>query len=170
MPFIPHNGAGKYQSYLSLNLPYAPIKRLRKEVEAAYGVTLKSRGEAHITVVTPPEYDKLKAHIEIDAINELVMGSVQFTPFEIICLGRGVAYLGNKSESTYFLVVTSRGLDDIRHLIHREFMQAGGDSSALAREYTPHITIGFTQRDLHAQDGVSKNETSCIAPVTAIGK
>ena len=39
-----------------MNLPYAPVQKLYKQVEAFEGGRLKNRGEAHITVITPVEF------------------------------------------------------------------------------------------------------------------
>lgn len=57
-PFIPHTESKPYGSYLAMNLPFEPIEALRKELERRESVSLAHRGEAHITVITPPEFDK----------------------------------------------------------------------------------------------------------------
>jgi hypothetical protein len=51
------------KSHLAMNIPYIPVESLRKEVEKRLGSDLKNRGEAHITVITPPEYERLKSRL-----------------------------------------------------------------------------------------------------------
>ena len=54
--FLKFSGPGEWSNYLAMNLPFAPMVNLFQQVEAAEKLTLKNRGEAHITVVTPVEY------------------------------------------------------------------------------------------------------------------
>src|SRR6478752_3070797 len=46
--------------YVAMKIPYEPIATIKKQIEELEGVTLKSRGEAHITVVNPKELTVLR--------------------------------------------------------------------------------------------------------------
>lgn len=164
--FIPHAGDGPFDTYLAVNLPYPPARKLLREVEARFAVKLKSRGEAHITVITPIEYQRLAQTLDIDAINDLAAEHIQRTAFEISCLGRATATLAGGPESTYFLVVHAPGLEQLRRRIRDEFVRVGGNPSAFdPGSYSPHVTLGFTSRDLHERDGTVKDESTCVAEV-----
>lgn len=159
-PFIPHMEPRPFGSYLSRNVHYPPVRAKLEGLEARLGRSLKNRGEAHITVITPPEYDRaLKSHISIERIHEIARNQdIQRTDFQVVCMGRG----RKDADETYFLVVTAPALLEIRRHVHREFIAAGGSPADFDPEnFYPHITLGFTNKDLHQEDGVIKNELSC---------
>jgi hypothetical protein len=63
---------------------------------------------------------------------------------------------------TYYVLVEAAGLESIRGEIYRRYVERGGDRYAWApRRYNPHISIGFTERDLFEQDGVTKDRSQC---------
>lgn len=73
---------------------------------------------------------------------------------------------GKKEIKTYFLVVGSPALLAIRKKISKLFVEKGGQAKDfVADNFFPHVTIGFTQRDLFESDGVVKDATSCILPL-----
>lgn len=150
-------------NYLSMELNYKPSKALRMEVEKDIGMTLKNRGEAHITILTPPEYNVLKGKISIQEINEIALkNKIQESNVKAICVGVGESQ-NNSALKTYYVVVDSQNLLKIRKQIADEFTARGGDPEKFdATNFYPHITLGFTQRDLHLEsDGVIKNTESC---------
>lgn len=163
--FIPHTEEKPMKAYLAMNLPYAPYQALLEQVQKAEGVTLTNRGEAHITVVTPIEYDKvLKRHISIAEIHKIAeeakIQDLEFTP---ACIGRGEKELNGKLEKTYFVVVDSSALIDLRGKIEEAYVKNGGKPQDFVPEkFMPHVTLGFTARDLHHEDGVAKNRNSCL--------
>lgn len=164
-PFVAHNDAAPMQSYLALNLPYAPFQKLLEQVETAEGVSLKNRGDAHITVVTPVEYEKvLKKRLPMAEINKIAEeAKIQETPWTPICIGKAQKEIGGKTESTYFVVVESPALIDLRGKIEEAYIKNGGKAQHFVPEkYAPHITLGFTSRDLHAEDGARKRQESCV--------
>ena len=167
--FLQHQGNGKFDNYLSMNLPFAPMKALFSQVQANENVELKNRGEAHITVVTPIEYwEALRPHqISMQEINDIASKyQIQDSKFEVVCLGRGVASINGKTETTYFAVVKSQDLIKIRQEIFKIFLSKGGSKAEFDPDrFFSHITIGFTNRDLHEQDGVIKDERSCIGDI-----
>lgn len=167
-PFVEHAGPEKMQSYLAMNLPYPPIEAIRKNLEKRLGRELMNRGEAHITVITPIEFDQvLGSKISMKKINSIaIQAGMQDDPVQFLCVGRGSANLNGRGEQTYFLVVKAPRLLEIRRAIKESFVKAGGDPDAFdADRFFPHVTLGFTKRDLHFEDGVIKDESSCLAPL-----
>lgn len=170
--FLSFNEPTQWGSWLQQNLPYAPAQKLAAQLETSYQVKLKTRGEAHITVITPVEYwNVLKpAGLTMQEIIQAALKlKIQNAKFEVVCLGRGTAQLDNKPEQTYFVVVRSEDLVNIRKEIHRLFILKGGDRTKFdPLRYYPHITLGFTKRDLHESDGIIKGANSCIQGVRLI--
>ena len=153
--------------YVEMKVPYEPIAQLKKEIEAREGVTLQSRGEAHITVITPPEMSVLRTRLSLEQINGTIEKSgIQSLPFQLQCLGRGQLKQGERRLATYFLVVKAPGLLQVRETLRQQFIAAGGErQSFVVERFRPHVTVGFTERDLHAEDGVIKDSRSCVYKV-----
>jgi len=130
-------------------------------------LSLKNRGEAHITVITPIEYyDVLKSKISMEEINTIALqASIQDSEFKIEYIGEGK----KDKDSTFYLVVSSPQLVAIRKLIQEQFESRGGEKNTFkAEHFYPHITLGFTTRDLHESDGVIKDSRSCIEKVSIL--
>lgn len=176
--FQPHLGQGPFANYLSMEIPYLPISQARLQLEALLGAKLKNRGEAHITVITPPEYFQvLKEKISIQEINQLaVKSNLQSARFEALCLGAASpkiqttsgggknfkVFSGNEPPSTYYVVVKSDDLLKFRVAIQKLYIARGGNPTSFnPLHYFPHITVGFTDRDLHESDGVIKDISTC---------
>lgn len=180
LAFVPHGGPGPFGSYLAMELPFAPVDRLRQALEERLGKALKHRGEAHVTVITPPEYDRwLRPHLTIAEVDEIALaGGIQRARFTVRCLGRASAELERDGSTedietarAYFLVIASDDLLAIRRAVHRALLARGGDAGGFDPErWQPHITVGFTHRDLHERDGARKGPESCWAPVREIGR
>lgn len=158
--FVSH--AQEKAPYLAQNISYLEIQNIKEKLETKIGKKLKNRGEAHITVITPPEYEILKEKLSITAIDEIAsISKMQEYPFEALCVGKG-QLVNDETKETYFVVVKSKALIELRKKVKETYMLAGGKSSDFDAEvFYPHITIGFTERDLHLQDGVVKNSSSC---------
>ena len=162
-PFIENKGTGFFQSYLTMNLPYEPVKRVWKQIERAIGRKLINRGEAHITVLTPPEFTAgIDKKVSIEEIHKIAKRmKIQKADFDVICIGSGQKEVEGNLEETFFLVVTSPDLMKIRKAVKRLFVKRGGDAKLFnPQKFFPHVTIGFTKRDLHESDGVIKGENS----------
>lgn len=167
--FIPHHGEGPFGTYLTMEINYKPMKYLFDQVNRVHPRNLKNRGEAHITVITPVEYNKvLRPFVSMKEIDQIAqMMYIQQSQFQVVCLGRGVANLNGKREETFYVVVKSEDLLDIRRQVRDLFVARGGDARAFNPEhFFPHITLGFTARDLHESNGVIKNSRSCVARLT----
>lgn len=163
---VPFTDNSKTQApYLSMNIDFTAISDLRKRIEAKQKVELKHLGEAHITVIAPQEYEQLKSVLTMELINEVaLLNRIQESPFQIICLGRGQLREGNKTLLTYFIVIEAPELMNLRQTIATLYKTNGGQSNAFRpEEFYPHITVGFTERDLHLSDGVIKDKTSCLS-------
>lgn len=163
--YDPLTQSGKWLNYLVLDLPYEPVQLLRKKIEGLIKVDLseteKKRGkEAHITIITPVEYWNLHSHLKMQKINQLFLNRVQALSFEPICIGKGS--INEDKLSTFYIVIKSDEIIELRKEIQKIFIQNGGSPTAFQPEnYFPHITIGFNQRDLHLSDGVKKDQRSC---------
>lgn len=175
-----------WKNYLQMNLNFEPVRRLKDQMAQLLGVSLdgydpatgltRPRVEAHITVITPPEYNEyLAGSISMKRINEIAQEmNIQSARFEVIGVGSGAAYLNDqgevsrdgKKQETFFIVVQSEDLLKIRRAIYREalsnpnrIMSRLGQMSP--EVFFPHITIGYTFGDLHlGPHGVRKDKTS----------
>jgi 2'-5' RNA ligase len=150
--------------YIAVELEFAPYSQQRQRIEKKLKLQLKHRGEAHITVITPPEIQKLAQSISINEIKELAQkNGLQNSKFTSICVGQGQKLIDDKTESTYFVVIDSPELFTFRQKIQDLFIKRGGNLQNFnALAYAPHITLGFTKKDLHVQDGVNKTRQSCM--------
>lgn len=163
--FIAHTEEKPMKAYLAMNLPYAPYQALYEQLQKTEGVALNNRGEAHITVVTPIEYDRfLKRHLNIAEIHKIAEeAKIQETDFTPVCIGSGEKELNGKLEKVYFVVVESPALIDLRGKIEEAYVKNGGKPQDFVPEkFFPHVTLGYTARDLHIEDGVTKNKGACL--------
>lgn len=157
-----------HANYLVMALPFEPMKpffgRLQQRSERA----LISRGEAHVTVITPPEFEALKSKMSIDEINAIAASSgIQKARLNPLCLGAGHASMDGHQEVTFFIVIQSEDLLTIRRKIQTVYRERGGSHDSFSAEhFYPHVTVGFTKMDLHEQNGVIKGENSCLARLT----
>ncbi|MNT88586.1 hypothetical protein D3C72_2291690 [compost metagenome] len=56
----------------------------------------------------------------------------------------------------------SHELLEMREAVQKLFIAKGGNSSEfLPGKYYPHITLGYSVKDLHYEDGVVKDLRSC---------
>lgn len=171
LKFIGHQGEGRFSSYLTMQVHYSPIINLFEHLKVKTGLSLITRGEAHITVITPIEfYDILAKNVSMNEINTIAQEEkIQASAFDIICLGQGSVKLDEKLESTFFIVVNSPALLKIRKKIKKLYVQKGGDPSSFKVEhFYPHITLGFSKRDLHESDGIIKDKKSCMSNIKTL--
>lgn len=169
VPLLKHSGQGEWDSYLTMNLPFEPVADLFAQLLVRQKTALTNRGEAHITVITPIEFWRVlrPQGVTLNEIQQIAQNSqLQASQFEIVCLGKGELKLAERTETTWFLVVKSADLLKVRHQIQQLFIAKGGKPEQFtAEKYYPHITLGYTLRDLHESDGVIKDSTSCQEPV-----
>lgn len=153
----PRFGGGS--DHLSLQLKYSGAQKVLWQLESTLGRHLNNRGESHITLITPPEFTKLRSHLKIEDLRRIAESFAnKLNDIKSICIGQGRA----AGDSTYYVVVESSTLIEIRQAIAKEFRARGGSALAFdSKHFYPHITLGFTSRDLHEVDGVIKDVNSC---------
>jgi len=159
--FLAHTGTGM-GSYLAMNVPFAPVDFIRQQAAADLEIKLQSRGEAHVTVLTPVEFSQVLAkYVSIEELNRLAAEQrIQAAFLEPVCLAQ--AQRGNLR--TLFILIRSEDLLRIRRAIHALYVAKGGAPQVFDPErFYPHITVGFVGRDLHEQDGVIKDARLCEA-------
>lgn len=161
----------KNPGYVSITVPLTAFDKIKSDLESSQNLHLKSRGEAHITVVTPPEFRKLSKKIAPEKIHALMDNlAVDKTSYKLLCVGKGEKQVKDKSFSTFYVVVESDGLFKVRKTLEELFLTQGGSLSEFNSEnYFPHVTVGFTEKDLHLEDGVKKDASSCIYSLRADG-
>lgn len=148
------------KNYISYDLAYPYYKMIYDRLQQRIGKTLKSRGEAHITVITPPEYAVLTKKLAPERIHQMAADLFKQSPkFTKICLGHGQQTLASGLQHVYYVVVESKDLLELRR-------QMAIESGLVKSEFNPdlffpHITIGFTERDMYYEDGVIKDIKSC---------
>ncbi len=181
--FISHTEDGRFGTYLQMNINFEPIEKffnyldelvyLRRDRRLSVE---NAREEAHITVITPIEYrDQLeKAGLTINRINEIAnkIMKIQESDFEVVCLAEGIGKKGTLRpgirDFTYYFVVKSRALMKIRKAIEVELRKKKYKrikEKFNPYSFHPHITIGYTHKDLHLEHGVIKSPMTCIADV-----
>lgn len=162
--FIEHIDAeddAGFGNWLGMNLPFGPAQALLGTLESELGTSLMNRGEAHITVITPPEYvSVLRSHLSIEEIHQIARDmDIQGADVELVCVGRGQDEVDDRITQTYYLVVRSTQLLEIRREVFRRFTANGGEPSLFDPDsFWPHITIGFPETDIFS---VRKGTNSC---------
>ena len=152
--FIPHS------SYLAMSIDDQAMKPYRQSVRFRLSERLKVRGESHITVITPPELKELLSHLSMEEIEQIALQhKIQDSDISITCLGMAEV----QKQQTYFLVAQSENLQTIRQAIYQAHNNRIGLPAASVPHFYPHITVGFTHRDLHISDGVKKDRRHCLA-------
>jgi hypothetical protein len=165
-PFLSHQGPGDFDNTLAMNLPYRPVQELRVIVEGITGRPLiffkgfDPLGEAHVTTLSPVELIVLRQKLSMNEIEEIARAhNIQSSDLQYLGFGSAKKELDGRDEETFFLIVESQNLRRIRQAIYDEFARRSDDPSlAVPPDFYPHITIGYTKRDLHISDGVIKNQ------------
>ena len=170
--FISHHSEGRFGQYLTMTINYSPVKTLFEQLTGSLKTDpLINRGEAHVTVISPVEfYQVLRSKVTMAQIDQIALQQqIQAVTFETVCLGRGQKKSKGKVESTYFVVINSEGLRNIRRKVHALFVKQGGHAEAFdPNHFYPHITVGFSAKDLHESDGVIKDHTACFAELQVV--
>ncbi|MFN3454408.1 MAG: hypothetical protein ACK41T_05555 [Pseudobdellovibrio sp.] len=144
-------------SYLSLDLDYSFYKKTVEQLNTHLKTSLKNRGEAHITVITPPEFKIITEKISSDSLKQEWV-NWKNKNFENICIGSGSIKTKGKTISTYYVVTKAESLFNFRQYLKSKYKLDHFN----AELFFPHITLGFTDRDLHYEDGVQKDIHSCL--------
>lgn len=153
--------------YLSLPLPFEPADQLRQKVQAlSPDLKLHHRGEAHVTVLTPQENELLSTHLSRKELLEIANSTLK-DDLHPHCVGMAEASIDGKKEKVFYVVVDSPSLFSVRKQLKAAFVAKGGAQNRFRPDaFHPHITLGFTLRDLHESDGVVKNKKTCVHPLS----
>ncbi|KAF9978384.1 hypothetical protein BGZ73_002563 [Actinomortierella ambigua] len=174
-------GNGPFTNWVGMNLDFKYVKPFVDMVNSTSSLNnntaLISRGEAHITMITPPEYDTIlsKVGVTIQELNAIATNKkrpLQRARFSIPCLGRVQAVTkDNAFHQSWQLIVN----DDKKDLLHyrqqvfKLYVKKGGNPALFdPEEFMPHITLGYKTRDLFVEDGVYKRKNACIAKVVTV--
>ncbi|KAI9027657.1 hypothetical protein CLU79DRAFT_740159 [Phycomyces nitens] len=146
--FVEHSSS---PPWLGLELDYKYIKPIVDAINSTE-TPLLTRGESHITIVTPPEYNTLAAAgVTIEEINALAREShIQRSKFDIVCLGKVELVQDGKDYIVYQIIVESPALVKLREKIFTLYYSKGGNtalfdprvSHSTCRLYT-HVLIPF---------------------------
>ena len=172
-------GEGDWNGTLSMDIAYEPILRVRGEIEKKlYGGRLlnfltswEPKGEAHITTITPVEYQEcmwsIERKIDILHMREIekiaLKNKIQYSDLTIEGLGYGAKqFLGSQRvDQTHFIIVSSSNLLNIRHEVYNKYLEQGGDKDCWSpTDFYPHITVGYTHKDIHYPDVVKNLQKS----------
>lgn len=145
---------GPFGSYITRVLNFPKYEKVFKQLQKDYP-HLKNRGEAHITALTPVEYychfkpagttiKQLEAEIE-----KFIKENQYKVDFKIQSLGSHQV----DQKETFFIIIESQDLIKLRQK-WATLPQEGFKPE----NFYPHITIGFTDQDLHSSQGVIKDE------------
>ncbi|KAF9111810.1 hypothetical protein BGX27_004388 [Mortierella sp. AM989] len=176
VPFIPHSGNTLFSNWVGLNVDFKYVKPVFDIVNTtkAFGNgTLISRGESHITVILPTEYDKIlhPAGVTIEELNALAThkNALQRSKFSLECLGRvQVVANGEFQQSLQIILKNYKDLIHYREQVFKLFVKKGGNPALFAAEnFQPHITLGFRNRDIFSEDGIYKGKNACIHKIVA---
>lgn len=103
------------QTYLSLPLRYAPFDYLRQHLEQALQVPLKTRKEAHVTIITPIEFKAIQAHISMQELVAIAQKmELERLPLRLLCIGEGATTRREQTLSTCFAIVEPSALISAR--------------------------------------------------------
>ena len=105
------------------NINYEAVEAIVPQLNSLYGVKLETRGEAHITVITPPEaqgwftdHKGINYFISSIELHHKYFKTLQDTKFEIVCVGMRE----NETNKVFYLVVDSPELFAVRAEIAQE--------------------------------------------------
>lgn len=159
----PHQKPSSSKKWLGKDLPFSPYADQRMRIENLYKIKLQHRGEAHITLLTPPEYQSLRTLLSEAEIDKVAAShQLDRAPYKEVCVGT----FKLKDMSTWFIVVESEELMNFRKAIAKLVEQKEPEIKKRplfeALNWQPHITLGYTHRDLHYQDGAIKDGRACV--------
>ncbi len=150
------------------NIDYPSVNALIPQLNSLYNLELSNRGEAHITVVTPPEFQsELKKVFKVEEILERYRTNIQDIPFEVVCVGSRKSSKGKNH--VFYLVVKAPELFALRDdLAFEGKLRAEARQTPLVfkpEAFWPHITIGYIKDDVFE---FTKGPESCLPDVKLV--
>ncbi len=150
--------------HVAMVIPAEPLQKLKLELEHKEAMTLQSRPEASLWVLSPAELKILRAHMSLGEIHSYISKvGLQKIPFQPVCLSILRREEADKTLVTYFLALESKGLLEVRRQLSRHFVEHGGKPGSFDPEaYRPRITVGFNDRDLLREDSATGSSQPCV--------
>lgn len=162
---VPFSSQYSEDGALIRSVHYPAVNALIPQLNALYKLDLEDRREAHITVVTPPEFQSgIRKVFNVKEMLDRYSPSIQNLPFEVVCVGSRTSSNGNNR--VFFLVVKAPALAAIRFDLSIEAtLRANERGIPLVfkpEAFWPHITIGYINGDVFE---FSKGPESCLPGV-----
>ncbi|KAG0261511.1 hypothetical protein BG011_000975 [Mortierella polycephala] len=178
VPFIPHSGTDLFSNWVGLNVDFKYVKPVFDLVSSTPSLgngTLISRGEAHVTIILPTEYDQIlkPAGVTIQELNAMASrkNRLQRSRIRLECLGRVQVVTKSDGEFQQSLQIILKDYKDLiryRKEVFKLYVKKGGNPALFAPDnFQPHITIGFKNRDIFIEDGVYKGKNACIQKIVS---
>lgn len=152
------------------NVDYFSVNALIPQLNSLYKLNLEDRREAHITVITPPDFKS--GLTKLFTVNEMLnrySASIQGMPFHVVCVGSRTS--SDRKKQVFYLVVKSNKLSNIRFDLAKEAkLRAAALNIPLVfkpENFYPHITIGYVNDDVFE---FSKEPESCLKDVKLVIK
>lgn len=111
-------------------------------------VPLITRGDAHITVISPPEFAVLAtAGITIEQVNTFARDSnIQSSKVNAICLGREDVVVGGIERVVYQILVKSPDLIKIREKIFQLYAKNDGNTALFDPQVSFFLLLLFFKK------------------------
>ncbi|KAI8361728.1 hypothetical protein BD560DRAFT_404536 [Blakeslea trispora] len=165
VPFIEHVAGNS--SWLGMNFDFQYVKPVAEALNSTE-FPLLSRGESHVTVITPPEFAVLATGgVTIDQVNKIAHDlNIQSSKAKIVCLGKEDVVISGVRKIVYQLIMDIPNLVKIREEIFKIYANNGGNTALFdPHSFWPHLTVGFTSSDVFVESGVYKGYNVCYSPV-----
>ncbi|KAJ9530140.1 hypothetical protein QJQ45_023423 [Haematococcus lacustris] len=175
-PRVFGNATNKYAgSWLGFQLSWALYEPIFAQLNSTAGVApLVNRGDVYITTISTAEYAVLSSlsSITIQDINAIAMASdIQASSFVPHCVARFRKSLVTPAvvDEAYNVPASSADLVAIRQRVSDLYQMLGGEPGMFnPTSFLPHITLGFSRRNMGDADGVFKGENACWAPISLV--
>lgn len=97
-----------------------------------------------------------------EKINQIAQDyDIQSSDLRILGIGSGKKLFNGQMGETFFIIVESKKLLQIRNAIYKKYLDykgpVSGPNAFKPNDFYPHITIGFTHDDIHESDGLIKD-------------
>ncbi|KAL6762462.1 hypothetical protein V8C86DRAFT_2518281 [Haematococcus lacustris] len=175
-PRVFGNATNKYAgSWLGFQLSWALYEPIFAQLNSTAGVApLVNRADVYITTISTAEYAVLSSlsSITIQDINAIAMASdIQASSFVPHCVARFRKSLVTPAvvDEAYNVPASSADLVAIRQRVSDLYQMLGGEPGMFnPTSFLPHITLGFSRRNMGDADGVFKGENACWAPISLV--
>ncbi len=159
---VPFSSQYSEDGALIRSIHYPSVNALIPQLNSLYKLNLEDRREAHITIITPPEFQLSLS--KVFTVNEMLnrySHNIQQLPFEIECVGSRKS--SNCQNQVFYLVVKSPELTSIRYDLAQEAnlrARSQGIPSVFKPEaFWANITIGYIKGDVFE---FTKGPESCL--------